>query len=100
MYKYIYLYIKIQDHCKSLPFIDSKIYTKNKSCVRYTCCCSVTQLYLTLQPHGLQHARPLCPSLSSEVHVHYIEVHVHCIGDAIQPSHPLTASSPSALNLS
>ena len=28
------------------------------------------------------------------------QVHVHCIGDAIQPSHPLTPSSPSSLNLS
>ena len=28
------------------------------------------------------------------------QVHVHCIGDAIQPSHPLTPSSPSALDLS
>ena len=28
------------------------------------------------------------------------QVHVRCIGDAIQPSHPLTPSSPSALNLS
>ena len=27
-------------------------------------------------------------------------VHVHCISDAIQPSHPLTLSSPSALTLS
>ena len=26
------------------------------------CCCSVTQAGLTLQPHGLQHARPPCPS--------------------------------------
>ena len=29
----------------------------------------------------------------------FAQVHVHCIGDAIQPS-PLTPSSPSALNLS
>ena len=28
------------------------------------------------------------------------QVHVYCIGDAIQPSYPLTPSSPSALNLS
>ena len=28
------------------------------------------------------------------------QVHVHCIGDAIQPSHPLTPSASSALNLS
>ena len=27
------------------------------------------------------------------------QVHVHCIGDAIQPSHPLMPSSPSAFSL-
>ena len=30
----------------------------------------------------------------------FAQVPVHCISDAIQPSHPLTSSSPSALNLS
>ena len=30
----------------------------------------------------------------------FAQVHVHCISDAIQPSHPLTFSSPSALSLS
>ena len=30
----------------------------------------------------------------------FAQVHVHCIGDAIQSSHPLMPSSPSALNLS
>ena len=30
----------------------------------------------------------------------FAQVHVHCIGDAIQPSHPLMPSFPSALNLS
>ena len=29
----------------------------------------------------------------------FAQVHVHCISDAIQPSHPLTHPSPSALNL-
>ena len=42
----------------------------NDSVINYFCCCPVTQ------------------------------VHVHCFGDAIQPSHHLTPSSPSALNLS
>ena len=28
------------------------------------------------------------------------QVHVHCIGDAVQPSHPLRPYSPSAFNLS
>ena len=50
----------------------------------------------SLRPHRLQHTRPLCPSPSPEV----CQVHIHCIGDAIQPSHPLTSSSPYALNLS
>ena len=30
----------------------------------------------------------------------FAEVHVHCIGDVIQPSHPLMPSSPSVLSLS
>ena len=30
----------------------------------------------------------------------FAQVHVYCIGDAIQPSHPLMPSSPSALSLS
>ena len=30
----------------------------------------------------------------------FAQVHVHCMGDAIQPSRPLTPSSPSVLNLS
>ena len=29
----------------------------------------------------------------------FAQVHVHCIGDAIQPSHPLMPSAPSAFNL-
>ena len=27
-----------------------------------------------------------------------IQTHVHCVGDAIQPSHPLSSASPPALN--
>jgi len=33
-------------------------------------------------------------------HPKFAQVHVHCIGDAIQPSHSLRPSSPSALSLS
>ena len=32
------------------------------------CCCSVTKLCPTLPPHGLQHTRLPCPSLSSGVY--------------------------------
>ena len=50
----------------------------------------------SLQPHGLQHAR-------LPVQHHLLELtqtHVHRVGDAIQPSHPLLSPSPPALNLS
>ena len=30
----------------------------------------------------------------------YTQTHVHCVSDAIQPSHPLSPPSPPALNLS
>ena len=58
------------------------------------CCCSVTQSCLTLgdlvdcSTPGL----PVPPHLPK-----FAQVHVHCIDDAIQPSHPLMPSS-SALN--
>ena len=45
----------------------------------------------SLQPQGLQHTRLPCPSLS--------QTHVHGVGDAIQPSHPLLPSLAPALNL-
>ena len=50
----------------------------------------------SLQPRGLQHTRPPCPSPSPG----FGQVHVHCLSDAIQPSHPLIPSSSPALKLS
>ena len=47
-------------------------------------------------PHGLQHIRPPCPSLTPE----FTQNHVHWVGDAIQPSHPLSSSFSPAFNLS
>ena len=55
------------------------------------CCCSVAQSCLTLRAEGLQQARLPCPSLSPGVCL----THVHWVGDAIQPSHPLLSPSPS-----
>ena len=58
---------------------------------------SVTQSCLTLcEP--MNHSMPCLP-------VHHqlpesIQTHVHCVGDAIQPSHPLLSPSSPALNLS
>ena len=48
----------------------------------------------SLRPHELQHARPPCPSPTPGVH----QTQVHRVGDAIQPSHPLSSPSPPAPN--
>ena len=50
----------------------------------------------SLRPHGLQHARPPCPTPTPRVYSNSC----HWVGDAIQPSHPLPSPSPSAFNLS
>ena len=42
------------------------------------------------QPHGLQQARLLCPLLSPRV----CSNSIHWVNDAMQPSHPLSPSSP------
>ena len=46
----------------------------------------------SLQLHGLQHARPPCPEPAPGVY----PTHAHWVGDAIQPSHPLSSPSPPA----
>ena len=63
----------------------------------YCCGCSVAQSCPTFC-HFMDCSTPGLPvprHLSK-----FGQVHVHCIGDAIQPSHLLMPSSPSALNLS
>ena len=45
----------------------------------------------SLRPHGLQHSRTPCPSPIPRVYS-------NSGGDAIQPSHPLSAPSPPAFN--
>ena len=52
-------------------------------------------MFDTLQPHGLQHVRLPCPSLSQ-----LVQTHVHWVDDAIQSPHPLLPPFPPALNLS
>ena len=50
----------------------------------------------SLQPHGLQHAKPPFPSSSPGVYINY----VHWICDAIHLSHPLLPSSTSTFSIS
>ena len=50
----------------------------------------------SLRPRESRHARPPCPSPTPGVHSNSR----HRLGDAIQPSHPLSSPFPPALNLS
>ena len=59
---------------------------------------SIAQLCLTLQRHEPQHARPPCPSPTQLPD--FTQTHVHWVGKAIQPSHPLSSPSLPAFNLS
>ena len=60
------------------------------------CCCSVTQSCPTP-------CNPMDCSTSGFLILHclpgFTQTHVHQVGDAIQPSHPLLSPSPPALNL-
>ena len=63
----------------------------------FFCCCLVSQSCLTLcDPTNC--STPVFPAL------HHLpelaQTHVHQVGEAIQPSHPLSSPSPPALNLS
>ena len=50
----------------------------------------------SLRPHELQHARSPCPI--PHQFPEFTQTYVHRVGDAIQPSHPLSSPSPPAHN--
>ena len=63
----------------------------------HSCCCSVAKLCLTLcDPMDCN--TPAFPILH---HLReFVQTHIHCISDTIQPSHPLSSPSPPAFSLS
>ena len=83
-------------HCRWILYDRA---TREVSIIICKCLCcfrSVTQSCLTLcDPMDCSRKGFLVPHYLPE----FVQIHVHCISDAIQPSHPLTLSSPSALNL-
>ena len=70
----------------------ASVYQHTPSSVQFSCSVMSDSLW----PHGLQHTRPPCPSPVPRVS----QMHVHWVGDAIQPSLPLLSPSPPAFNLS
>ena len=65
--------------------------------LRKYCCCSVAQSCLTF-------CDPVDCSMPGFPVPHHLpefaHIHIHCVGDAVQPTHSLMPSSPSALDLS
>ena len=57
-------------------------------------CCSVAQLCLTIC-NPMDHSTPGHHQL-----LEFAQTHIHRVGEAIQPSHPLSSPSPPAFNLS
>ena len=68
----------------------------NNSAKNCCCCCLVTKLCLTLCDPMNCSMPGCCPNYLPES----AQTRVHWVSDAIQPSHPLSPSSPPALNLS
>ena len=91
-------YDKPRQHIKEQRYHFANKGPYSQSYVFYTCCWgSVAQLCPTL-------CDPMNCSMADFPIPHHLpkfaQVLVHCMGDAIQPFHPLMPSSPSALNLS
>ena len=73
-----------------------RFYTK-WSLLSKICCCSVAQSCLTLCD-SMDWSTPGFPVLHRLQE--FAQTHVHWVGDAIQPSHPLSPPSPPAFSLS
>ena len=84
---------------KHSPYVRKKIHTIVRACKAYQLWCDVVHFNCSVmsnsfQPHGLQ-GFPVLHCL-----LELAETHVHRVGDAIQPPHPLSSPSPPAFNLS
>ena len=95
---YVYLWlIHVEVWQKTAKFCKAIILQLKKKNKTITCvCCSVAQSCLTL-------CDPMDSSTPDFPVFHYFEfaqTHVHWVGDAIQPPHPLSSPSPPALKLS
>ena len=68
------------------------------------CTCWVSQYFSSVAQSCPTFCEPMdCSTLGLLVHhqlPEFTQIHVHWVSDAIQPSHPLSSSSPAALNLS
>ena len=93
---YIYTFVILigDERQYSLPWSLNSLILKSKLEVQFS---SVTQSYLTLC-NPIDCSTPGFPALHQLLEL--AQTHVHRVGDAIQPSHPLLSPSPPAFNLS
>ena len=78
-------------------FLNLSISSKLFILLAYSCCYSVPKSCLTLLD-PMDYTTPGFPVLLCLLEL--AQTHVHRVGDAIQPSHPLLPPSPPALSLS
>ena len=78
-----------------LHFISLLAITNQASRIHFSVQFSHSVMSDSLRPHGLQCTGPPHHWLPE-----FTQTHVHWVGDAIQPSHPLSFFSPPAFNLS
>jgi len=81
---------------KKAPVVPS-ICEKCRNLIHSMCCCWVPQSSPNLCD-PMDRSRPSFPVLHHLLEL--TQTHVHWVGDAIQPSHPLSSPSPPAFNLS
>ena len=81
------------------PALAGEFFTTShqRSPAKCFCCCSVTQSCPTLRS-PMDCSTPGFPVLNHLLE--FAQTHVHWVGDATQPSHPLSSPSPPAFNLS
>ena len=99
---FVLLLTSVMHACINLQHNRKSQYRRVELSVVLLLCQSIVSLVQSLSrvrllwPHGLQYARPPCPSLTPGDYSNSS----HWVGDAIQPSHPLSSPSPPALSLS
>ena len=68
------------------------------------CCCCCCCCIASVMPNSVQHAQLIDGSPPGSPVLHHlpelVQTHVHWVGEAIQPSHPLSSPSPPAFNVS
>ena len=101
--KLLLVYINLMAHLfKALSGILGRVLGREQVCVKQGICYIVELLFIhSVVSDSLQAMDCSTPGFPVLYHLpELVQTHVHCVSDAIQPSHPLSSPSPHAFNLS